>query len=477
MKKPLLYNNFLIYKKPNLKLLLFLYRQACASKLKNLNFSNGLILNNYPEHLLVNYNLLLTAADIRCVLHLNNELENITNISFNSISKNLEHKIKQINVSTSYLFFMYKRFNLLNRASHLSSLFYYRYNSKKNLFPIRFRPEPKNIIKKLYKNIENTTLDKTLVQVSYKSLWWQPATYSYNKKYRTHKILYNNSFNRVLINNLVNLILPNYLRIFYNIFKHFNKLLSKRVMLLYLNDYYLFNLFMKKKYNSFTIKWFHNFNKNQPANKYDMFFHTNYIRSTMLKITLKKKLISLCKQNKTYMYGWLYVFSLQELLRKIDSKIFFFIKFFRLMQTKGYQQVKFCSRSLFFNAPIKTKSFITEFISIMLMSIKSRDAKFIFDFLFKYFNTMHFKLQFKFISFMKSFLRRTFSLLVYYFKIKGIRIIFKGKIGKTGSIRKKKLILQHGKYSYSNLYLQMDEYSGPIFTPTGVIGTRIIITY
>lgn len=197
----------------------------------------------------------------------------------------------------------------------------------------------------------------------------------------------------------------------------------------------------------------------------------------MLKITLKKKLISLCKQNKTYMYGWLYVFSLQELLRKIDSKIFFFIKFFRLMQTKGYQQVKFCSRSLFFNAPIKTKSFITEFISIMLMSIKSRDAKFIFDFLFKYFNTMHFKLQFKFISFMKSFLRRTFSLLVYYFKIKGIRIIFKGKIGKTGSIRKKKLILQHGKYSYSNLYLQMDEYSGPIFTPTGVIGTRIIITY
>lgn len=254
MKKPLLYNNFLIYKKPNLKLLLFLYRQACASKLKNLNFSNGLILNNYPEHLLVNYNLLLTAADIRCVLHLNNELENITNISFNSISKNLEHKIKQINVSTSYLFFMYKRFNLLNRASHLSSLFYYRYNSKKNLFPIRFRPEPKNIIKKLYKNIENTTLDKTLVQVSYKSLWWQPATYSYNKKYRTHKILYNNSFNRVLINNLVNLILPNYLRIFYNIFKHFNKLLSKRVMLLYLNDYYLFNLFMKKKYNSFTIK-------------------------------------------------------------------------------------------------------------------------------------------------------------------------------------------------------------------------------
>jgi len=147
------------------------------------------------------------------------------------------------------------------------------------------------------------------------------------------------------------------------------------------------------------------------------------------------------------------------------------------MQIKGYQQVKFCSHSLFFNAPIKTNSFTTEFISIMLMSIKSRDAKFIFDFLFKYFNTMHFKLQFKFISFMKSFLRRTFSLLVYYFKIKGIRIIFKGKIGKTGSVRKKKLILRHGRYSYSNLYLRMDEYSGPIFTPTGVIGTRIIITY
>lgn len=120
---------------------------------------------------------------------------------------------------------------------------------------------------------------------------------------------------------------------------------------------------------------------------------------------------------------------------------------------------------------------MVELISIMSMSILSRDSKFIFDFLFKYFNTMHFRLQFRFIAFLKSFLRQNFALFVSYYNILGIRIVLKGKIGKTGSVRKKKIILSFGKYGYSNLHLCMDEYSGPMFTPTGVIGARVIIAY
>lgn len=67
-------------------------------------------------------------------------------------------------------------------------------------------------------------------------------------------MFYRSNFNKVLVNNLINLFSPNYLRIFFNIFRHFTKLISKRIMLLYLNDYNFFTFFIKKKYNSFTIK-------------------------------------------------------------------------------------------------------------------------------------------------------------------------------------------------------------------------------
>lgn len=197
----------------------------------------------------------------------------------------------------------------------------------------------------------------------------------------------------------------------------------------------------------------------------------------MLRTTIKNELVKLCKNNRSYMFGWLYIFSLQELLKKIDTKLLFFLKFVRLMKLKKFKLLKHQTRKLFLNSPIHDKDFMVELVSVVCMSIMSKDSKFLFDFLFKYFNTMHFRIQFRFISFLKNFLRKNFFFFTYYYKLRGIRIILKGKIGKTGSVRKKKVILSFGKYGYSNLHLRMDEYSGPMFTPTGVIGARVIITY
>lgn len=90
---------------------------------------------------------------------------------------------------------------------------------------------------------------------------------------------------------------------------------------------------------------------------------------------------------------------------------------------------------------------------------------------------MHFKLQYRFISFIKSFIKYNFSFFKEFYRVHGLRIIIKGKIGKTGSVRKKKFILTAGRYCYSNLRIRMDEFVGPMFTPTGVIGARVIITY
>ncbi len=86
------------------------------------------------------------------------------------------------------------------------------------------------------------------------SYWHTPIIYKYNNKKNYILMLFRNNFNRILVNNLINLFCPDYFRIFFNIFRHFAKLISKRLMLLYLNDYNFFNFFIKKKHNILTIK-------------------------------------------------------------------------------------------------------------------------------------------------------------------------------------------------------------------------------
>lgn len=147
------------------------------------------------------------------------------------------------------------------------------------------------------------------------------------------------------------------------------------------------------------------------------------------------------------------------------------------MRGKRYRRIYERSRKLIFNSPVSNKKFLSEAVNVFCISLRTKDPKFIFDFLFKYFNTMHFRLQFRFISFLKSFVRHNFILFKDYYRIKGLRIIIKGKIGKTGSVRKKKMLLSFGKIGYANLRLRMDERVGPMFTPTGVIGARIIIAH
>lgn len=279
-----------------------------------------------------------------------------------------------------------------------------------------------------------------------------------------------------MINNLINLFCQSYLRIFFNVFRHFTKLVSKRIMLLYLNDYNFFNCFIKKKYNNFTIKWFRKFSvmSDDSTNK---LFLTNYIRPTMLKKNLKLNLVTSYRKKQTYMYSWLYMISIQEVLKNIDLNLFYIIKYIYLMRGKRYQRIFERSRKLNSGLPINNKKLMAEVVNVFCVSMRTKDPKFIFDFLFKYFNTMHFRMQFRFVSFLKSFIRHNFVLFKDYYRVRGLRILINGKIGKTGSVRKKKILLSFGRVGYANLRLRMDESVGPMFTPTGVIGARVIITY
>lgn len=388
-----------------------------------------------------------------------------------SIKSKLFCNINLMDKKLSFINFLHDKLWSLNRITYLSVDLSFKNNSKRLLFPNRVVKDSKTLLKKIYKNIKYMKEDSAFI-----SYWHTPIIYKYNNKKNYILMLFRNNFNRILVNNLINLFCPDYFRIFFNIFRHFTKLISKRLMLLYLNDYNFFNFFIKKKHNILTIKWFRIFSTVSDDST-EKLYYTNYVRPTMFRRDMKLSLVNMYRKKQTHMYSWLYMISIQEILKKFDLKLFYIIKYIYLMRGKRYKRIFEQSRRLVFISPINNKRFLIELVNIFCVSMRTKDPKFIFDFLFKYFNTMHFRLQFKFISFLKSFIRQNFLLFVDYYRIRGIRILIKGKIGKTGSVRKKKILLSFGKIGYSNLRLRMDESVGPMLTPTGVIGARIIISY
>lgn len=476
-------HKYYISPQKNLKIISILYLFIVDSNYFNCRFKK----NNLESLLNTEYHY--TALDCSKVLQFNNS-DRATVVILNSSKfkyynylleskRSILGSLKLTDVSYSFISCFMQKFFSVNRLNSLSNSLYMTNYRKKFMLVNRkiIDYRDKNLITHIRKYLKREKVIKL------RSYWQYPISVKYNVIEKTYFINYKNSFNRVLVNNLINLFCSKYLRIFFNIFRHFNRLISKKIMSFYLHDYNFFKLFTRKKYTKFTLQWFKKFNTDrngkpiENSSKNKLFYLTNYLRPTMFQPKLKKKLVWLFKKHQTYTYGWLFIFSLQEILKKLDSKILFFIRFIYLMRTRRYKRIWQRSRRLFFNSPIRGKKFCIEFINIFCISLYTKDPKFIFDFLFKYFNEMHFKLQYRFISFIKSFIKYNFSFFKEFYRVHGLRIIIKGKIGKTGSVRKKKFILTAGRYCYSNLRIRMDEFVGPMFTPTGVIGARVIITY
>lgn len=444
----------------NLNIFLFLYKKS--NLFNNFKYLEHLENNNIILHYLNEYNIFI---DKSVYYNKDNIVHKLTT---NSIRNKLLNSIVSLDKKISYIVYLNSKLWYLNRLTYLNTNLC---SNKRLLFTNRLVKEPRTLLSKLHKNVGFVKEDS-----DYISYWYNPIKHKYDKKKNINLVLFRNNFNRVLVNNLINLFCPGYLHIFFNIFRHFTKLISKRVMLLYLNDYNFFSCFIKKKYNNFTIKWFKKFSTTSDDSTNKLFL-TNYIRPTMFRKDLKFNLVTSYRKKQTHMYSWLYMISMQEILKNIDLKLFYIIKYIYLMRGKRYHRIFERSKKLYSGLPVNNKKFMSEAVNVFCISMRTKDPKFIFDFLFKYFNTMHFRMQFRFISFLKGFIKHNFSLFKDFYRIRGLRILIKGKIGKTGSVRKKKILLSFGRAGYANLRLRMDESVGPMFTPTGVIGARIIITY
>nr|QIB71991.1 cytochrome c-type biogenesis protein CcmF_ii [Gruberia lanceolata] len=127
--------------------------------------------------------------------------------------------------------------------------------------------------------------------------------------------------------------------------------------------------------------------------------------------------------------------------------------------------------------PFRNNYFINEFIDIFFYAAAYKSSNLIYSWIARNLNIIFFKKQWKLISFLKSSIRFLYPILKSYFGILGLKVKFKGKIGKVGSFRKKRFVIKEGIYSYSNINLRLIESRGQVFTDTGVIGLQIILSY
>lgn len=121
--------------------------------------------------------------------------------------------------------------------------------------------------------------------------------------------------------------------------------------------------------------------------------------------------------------------------------------------------------------------FLNEYVWILFVSFISKDPQFLIRWIQKNVSRFPVQKQWVILRFLRATLRKTFTSFKKWFGIRGYRIVVKGKIGKTGSVRKKKIIMAMGDYTFSDVFLKADELSGIVQTETGAIGVRVMITF
>jgi len=90
---------------------------------------------------------------------------------------------------------------------------------------------------------------------------------------------------------------------------------------------------------------------------------------------------------------------------------------------------------------------------------------------------IYYKKHFKVLNFINSVVNKYFKFFKHYYKIKGIQYIVKGKINMKGSVRKRKVIYQVGKVSYSDISVKNSSNFGIARTDTGALGIFFLIAF
>lgn len=218
-----------------------------------------------------------------------------------------------------------------------------------------------------------------------------------------------------------------FLQLYY--FDKKNNYLAKQIKLKNLKEKN-FNLFFIEKnikYNFTTFRFY-------------QFFNLNYLKH-IYNINLKEKNIN----------------AIKSLPKKLTKNVLFKVKniSFKQFDIKYFNEI---AHLFLINMWLKNLKNICKYIKKKLDSVHFRQHKAYFLFFFKILN---------------KYIEPNFNDL----QIKGIYLIFRGKLGKGGNSRKKVMFFKKGYYSLSNKLLCLNTQKWDVWSKTGTIGCTMRLFY
>lgn len=114
---------------------------------------------------------------------------------------------------------------------------------------------------------------------------------------------------------------------------------------------------------------------------------------------------------------------------------------------------------------------------LFLVNIWLKNIKNICKYIKKTLDNIHFKKHRLYFLFFFKILNKYIKPNYNQLQIKGLYLVFRGKLGKGGNARKKALFYKHGYYSLSNKLLCLNTQKWDIWTKTGSVGCTMRLFY
>ena len=345
---------------------------------------------------------------------------NISIFKFNKNTKNLKKlKIYLININ---LFFL-KNSNH-NNIKYLNCISFKKYNFNRTiilnyLFKIEFNYESNSFL-----------LSKSSKRINHPYKYDFIKYFSYMNDNNNHVLFNNNNFfsNKYLISSLI---VNNFDKL--KLYENLNSFVFNNYYpILFTNNLYSKNFFLKKfTYNN---------------NKINFLLLTNKIILNFFEFFLKKKIFLKTISNHSH---------------KLTNFYFNCIR----GDFKKYQ-------------PQYLKNFlILDFIEILWYSFFIKDLKMISEWISKLMESLNFKNHKKFLTFFNNFINKYANIFIEVLKIKGFFFDIRGKVGVTGSSKKRHFCFKFGSINKSSKRLKIDFNQNLVRTYSGVMGLTYIINY
>lgn len=209
------------------------------------------------------------------------------------------------------------------------------------------------------------------------------------------------------------------------------------------SDVYLTNLINlkkleKKNFNLFFIE--ENTKYNFTTFRFYQFFNLNYLKN-IYNINLKEKNIN----------------AIKTLPKKLSKNVLFKVRnvSFKQFNIKYFNEI---AHLFLVNMWLKNLKNICKYIKKKLDSVHFKQHRLYFLFFFKILN---------------KYIKPNFVDL----QLKGIYLVFRGKLGKGGNSRKKVMFFKKGYYSLSNKLLCLNTQKWDVWTKTGTVGCTMRLFY